>query len=158
MSPELFSPKGVMSFQSDFWAMGCIFYEMARGRPPFESNSFNELVEMIQGTSFEPLVNASVEFNDLVNKLLEKDPTQRLDWGGLRGHAFFSGQDVEASTIPGQPHFDEYVFRLNNPTGGLNIDPNSQLGEHIKKAAGNQTNAMRLSMNILKNQGKDSEY
>ena len=40
MSPELFTAKGVMSFQSDFWALGCIFYELAIGHPPFESTSF----------------------------------------------------------------------------------------------------------------------
>jgi hypothetical protein len=35
MAPELFTSEGVHSFQSDFWAVGCLFYELRRGQPPF---------------------------------------------------------------------------------------------------------------------------
>ena len=67
MSPELFSNQGVMSFQSDFWAMGVILYEMAVGKPPFESNSFTTLVDLILNSHFEPIKDVSIEFNDLIS-------------------------------------------------------------------------------------------
>jgi serine/threonine protein kinase len=35
MAPELFTSEGVHSFQSDFWAVGCLFYELRKGQPPF---------------------------------------------------------------------------------------------------------------------------
>lgn len=35
MSPELFTIEGVHSYCSDFWAMGCVLYELRRGVPPF---------------------------------------------------------------------------------------------------------------------------
>jgi serine/threonine protein kinase len=35
MAPELFTSEGVHSFQSDFWAVGCLFYELRRGQAPF---------------------------------------------------------------------------------------------------------------------------
>jgi serine/threonine-protein kinase ULK4 len=35
MSPELFTPEGVHSFQSDFWAIGCVLYQLRRGSLPF---------------------------------------------------------------------------------------------------------------------------
>ena len=35
MAPELFGPEGVHSFCSDFWALGCVLYELRRGAPPY---------------------------------------------------------------------------------------------------------------------------
>jgi serine/threonine-protein kinase ULK4 len=31
MAPELFSDDGIHSFSSDFWALGCVLYEMTTG-------------------------------------------------------------------------------------------------------------------------------
>lgn len=35
MSPELFLSEGTHSYSSDFWALGCVLYEMRRGMAPF---------------------------------------------------------------------------------------------------------------------------
>jgi len=47
MAPELFMNDGVKSFSSDLWSLGVIIFEMGTSRPPFESNSFSELVKLI---------------------------------------------------------------------------------------------------------------
>jgi serine/threonine protein kinase len=47
MAPELFTDDGVYSCASDLWALGCILYEMVVGVPPFVSNSFEDLVNMV---------------------------------------------------------------------------------------------------------------
>ena len=55
MSPELFAPEGVHSFASDFWAIGCLLYELRRGVPPFGGldTSLTALIENIR--SAEPV-------------------------------------------------------------------------------------------------------
>ena len=47
MAPELFQDNGVHSFYSDFWALGCVLFELAAGKPPFYSNSLKDLISMI---------------------------------------------------------------------------------------------------------------
>lgn len=41
MAPELFSSEGMdaASFASDFWALGCVLFELLTGEPPFGSSS-----------------------------------------------------------------------------------------------------------------------
>lgn len=66
MSPELFTPEGVYSYCSDFWAVGCVLYELRRGVPPFGweyssaslSVSTQELIDRIN--TAEPVDNPIV--------------------------------------------------------------------------------------------------
>lgn len=43
-APELFMCEGAFSVQSDLWALGCIIYELATGRPPFVADHLADLV------------------------------------------------------------------------------------------------------------------
>jgi len=72
MAPELFQDEGVHSFASDLWALGCVLYEMATGKPPFVSASLNELVGLILNSETPRVEKFSPEFNDLLAGLLEK--------------------------------------------------------------------------------------
>ena len=95
MAPELFAEGGLHSFASDLWALGCVLYECAAGKPPFVSSSLSELMEMILGEEPPPLDPAvthrlSPAFVDMVFRLLDKDPARRLDWPGLTAHAFWT--------------------------------------------------------------------
>jgi serine/threonine-protein kinase ULK4 len=90
MAPELFQENGVYSFYSDFWSLGIMLFEMAMGKPPFSTTSLKNLIQMILETETPAVPGFSPEFNDLVCKLLEKDPIKRITWPELRRHAFWS--------------------------------------------------------------------
>lgn len=92
MAPELFHDSGVHSFYSDFWALGCVLYEMAMGKPPFGSDSLKDLITMIvEREAPLPVQDPSYseDFNDLLRRLLEKDPIKRINWDEIKGHSFW---------------------------------------------------------------------
>uniref|UniRef100_UPI00398E3640 serine/threonine-protein kinase ULK4 isoform X2 n=1 Tax=Pristiophorus japonicus TaxID=55135 RepID=UPI00398E3640 len=101
MAPEVLTGEECSSV-SDLWSLGCVLYEMFSGKPPFFSQSFSELVEMIlyedpaapkpQGSTGQ---KPSIEFLDLIEKLLQKDPSKRLNWRGLLQHTFWRGAFAE---------------------------------------------------------------
>jgi len=98
MSPELFEANGVHSYFSDFWALGCLLYELRRGLPPFgdASSPLADLLERIR--TVEPvgspiiysspqdkrgghnLPAISAELADLLMWMLEKSPGDRCNW------------------------------------------------------------------------------
>ncbi|XP_015212512.2 serine/threonine-protein kinase ULK4 isoform X1 [Lepisosteus oculatus] len=101
-SPMYAAPEvvkgGDSGIASDFWALGCIFYEMFSGKPPFLSESFSELVELILHEDPPPLRTKGVtlpkptpEFQSLLDGLLQKDPSKRLNWSDLLKHPFWKG-------------------------------------------------------------------
>lgn len=55
LAPELFSEGATHSSASDLWALGCVLYEAAMGRPPFLNSSFNQLVHEILNNEPAPI-------------------------------------------------------------------------------------------------------
>jgi serine/threonine protein kinase len=60
MAPELFASEGVHSVASEFWALGCVLYELRRGIAPFGdlNTPKTELIESIRTT--EPVEHPTV--------------------------------------------------------------------------------------------------
>ncbi|KAM7279544.1 hypothetical protein ACFE04_006678 [Oxalis oulophora] len=115
MAPELFEDGGVHSYASDFWALGCVLYECYAGRPPFVAREFTKLVKSIISDPTPPLPgNPSRPFANLINSLLIKDPSQRIQWDDLCGHAFWR-TGLALMPLPPQPAFDDMI--------GLNAKP-----------------------------------
>lgn len=108
MAPELFQEGGVYSFASDFWSLGCVLYELATGKPPFSANGLKELINEILESSLEKVEGFSPEFQDLLEKLLEKDPLRRISWELLRKHPFWE-EELPKRHLPRQPQFDSYI-------------------------------------------------
>lgn len=81
MSPEQCRGAGLIDHRADLYALGCIFYELVCGVPPFQAEGAGALlgmhlyVEPAPPTSHEPSVSAAAE--SLILSLLDKDPAQR---------------------------------------------------------------------------------
>ncbi|KAG1656195.1 hypothetical protein FOA52_011996 [Chlamydomonas sp. UWO 241] len=83
-------------------ALGCILYELVVGAPPFNADSPEEIFENILDRRFEwPEVEEdeeemSADCRDLIDQLLNQDPTLRLGHRGaveIKMHPFFEGID-----------------------------------------------------------------
>ena len=94
-APELFRRDGKYSFKSDFWALGCVLYELAVGQVPFFDNSIDSLITKIihKEVNFDrkELTNYSDDFIDVLKKLLIKDPNERAGWGEIERMNWWDG-------------------------------------------------------------------
>jgi serine/threonine-protein kinase ULK4 len=108
MAPELFADDGVYSFYSDMWALGCVLYELATGKPPFAATGLKDLITEICEKEIPPVEGFSPLFNDLLQRLLQKDPAKRIYWEHLRKHPFWA-KEINQRKIPRQAQFDIYL-------------------------------------------------
>ena len=126
MAPELLQEGGVHSFASDLWALGCVLYECFSGRPPFTSSSFSRLVSSILTEQPPPMPGTpSGTFQDLVQKLLEKDPGKRIKWDALRAHPFWRVKFKGKIQLPQQPAFESFLRGKAGGGAGGAFSPHS---------------------------------
>ena len=77
MSPEICDNQPYNS-KSDVWSMGCLLYEMASLKCPFDAKDMRGLVIKILRGAFPPLPRCfSSELTALVGRCLDRQPTRR---------------------------------------------------------------------------------
>jgi len=83
LAPELIT-GGIQNFGVDWWCTGVFLYEMLVGQVPFRDSEKMKLYEDIMESPPKLPISVSVEAQELVHKLLEKNAFRRL---GSRGGA-----------------------------------------------------------------------
>jgi len=110
VSPELLNDKSTCK-SSDFWALGCIIYQLLAGRPPFKGNNEYQTFQKIIKMEYELPDEIPDVAKDLIKKLLVEDPNHRIgsdtpEGGGyeaLKSHPFFEGivwENIHLQTPP----------------------------------------------------------
>jgi serine/threonine protein kinase len=82
-------------YEADIWSFGVVLYCAAVGQFPFYDSERAGLFEKIE--SEEPVYpeRMSGSLRDLIQKMLTKDPRERIGLGEIREHEFLSAFDFE---------------------------------------------------------------
>lgn len=77
MPPEIWKNRPY-GFASDSWALGCLVYEMATFKVPFEARSMNELRYKVMKGTYPPIPSSySRDLQQLVKECLDPAPEKR---------------------------------------------------------------------------------
>ncbi|KAL7672814.1 hypothetical protein ACOME3_007694 [Neoechinorhynchus agilis] len=100
-SPMYMAPEVIMSLQydakADLWSVGTIVYQCLTGSAPFEAKSPDALKRFyIENRIIVPKLprTASPEIDDLVKRLLCKDPKNRASFEEFFKHPFLEGKKM----------------------------------------------------------------
>ena len=79
IAPEIIDGKSGYSYEVDIWAIGIIIYTLIIGKPPFESNNKEQIIENIKKVEFKipEDVKISLLSEKLINKILVENPNKR---------------------------------------------------------------------------------
>ena len=137
MAPEIMKNKKY-DFKSDLWSIGIIFFEMLTGRTPFHAKNIYELIRKIENDTIKipQKFNLSLDCQDLILKLLEKNPTKRISWDDFFNHRLLKISDpfehenrlMEISGLSVLPSVNNSVNH-NSIFDSLNIS--SQIEENV---------------------------
>ncbi|KAJ4969656.1 hypothetical protein NE237_002755 [Protea cynaroides] len=107
VSPEVVRGEG-HEFAVDWWALGILAYEMMYGITPFRGKNRKETFRNVLSCDPE-FVGKRTDLMDLIERLLEKDPTRRLGYRygapEIKRHPFFKGLKWDLLTEVLRPPF-----------------------------------------------------
>lgn len=96
MSPECLHGVAIESVPSiDVWGIGIMFYAMIYGTLPFYGSSEDHTIKLIKTASikWEKDVLLTPMAKEVMTKMLEKDPTKRIDLMDLMDMDFYKYDD-----------------------------------------------------------------
>ena len=90
-APEILSDK-YFDEKSDLWSLGVIIYILLFQKYPFDGETDEDLLEQINNNENNLKETIDKNLNDLIKKLLVKDPKNRLTWNEYFKHPFFHNE------------------------------------------------------------------
>ena len=124
MAPEQFRSAKAVDHRADIYAVGCLFFEMLTGKPPFHGRNLFEQMQahLTQPTPLERLPpDLPPHVRDLIGRMLVKDREQRL------------GSLTEATAVlaGGAPVHTPPPQRFDTP---MPIQPTAMVGDRARPA------------------------
>lgn len=123
LAPEIINKLGYGK-AVDWWTLGSIIYEMITGFPPFYTQNRQELFEKIKYQTPKFSSNLNPLTRDILEKLLQKDPTKRLgsikDAEEVKNHPWFFG--INWDDLKNKKYDADYVPKISSDLGLSNFD------------------------------------
>ena len=95
IAPEILNRK--YNEKCDIWSCGVIMYILLSGKPPFDGNNDQEVLDKIKLGKYNldifPFNKLSNECIDLIKKLLTYDPNQRINASEALNHNWFNRKE-----------------------------------------------------------------
>ncbi|NP_775261.2 serine/threonine-protein kinase PLK4 isoform 2 [Mus musculus] len=89
ISPEI-ATRSAHGLESDIWSLGCMFYTLLIGRPPFDTDTVKNTLNKVVLADYEMPAFLSREAQDLIHQLLRRNPADRLSLSSVLDHPFMS--------------------------------------------------------------------
>ena len=89
-APELISGKYYNGAAIDIWSCGVILYTLLTGSLPFNEKATAKLYQKIKDCVYRIPENVSDEAKDLIFRMLQKDPLNRISIAEIKQHKWFS--------------------------------------------------------------------
>ncbi|KAK4472859.1 hypothetical protein MN116_004071 [Schistosoma mekongi] len=87
ISPEV-ATHNQQSLETDVWSLGCMFYTLIVGHPPFDTREVRSTLNRVLAVDYNLPQTVSTEAADLINALLRREPQERLQLKAIMRHPF----------------------------------------------------------------------
>ncbi|KAF5351566.1 hypothetical protein D9758_007229 [Tetrapyrgos nigripes] len=99
-APEVLRGMSYDGIIADVWSCGIILFALLVGRLPFDRDDIEDLIPAILDGYFELPSDLDPLAQDLIIKMLESDPEERITLAEVQEHPFFLSQPLKSTSLP----------------------------------------------------------
>ncbi len=161
LAPEVVLGMGY-DFQVDWWSVGVMMYEFLLGKTPFEGHDmdtlYNNIISGLPAWPEDSTIPRDVQ--DLISKLLETDPYNRLGACGgkeVQEHRAFNAMHWESLYKHSSP-LGSYLDQMNLHTDETDIGDGIPLDEAISKVDEGSFSPSKTKKNTLEKSDTAESY
>lgn len=96
ISPEVAS-RASHGLPVDVWGLGCMMYTLLVGKPPFDTDGIKSTLTRVVMVDFAMPSYLSMEAKDLLDRLLRKNPIERIHIDDVLAHPFMVKHNVASA-------------------------------------------------------------
>ncbi|KAK2581919.1 hypothetical protein KPH14_002374 [Odynerus spinipes] len=93
ISPEV-ATRSSHGLEADVWSLGCMLYTLLVGKPPFDTDAVKSTLTRVVMADYVMPPNLSNNAKDLIDKLLKKNPKDRIRLRDIPKHPFITSLEV----------------------------------------------------------------
>ena len=99
IAPEIISEQGYVPYPVDIWSAGVVLYSLLKGKMPFKAQNLKDLYKKILSFDKQYIEGVSKNANDLIYKLMEKNPNKRFNIDDALNHPWFNEDNFDENNI-----------------------------------------------------------
>ncbi|XP_050667182.1 serine/threonine-protein kinase PLK4 [Leptidea sinapis] len=166
ISPEVASREH-HGLPADVWGLGCMLYTLLVGSPPFHTQHVKTTLNRVINADYKIPLELSIQAQDLLQRLLCKDPSQRITLKSILEHPFLTNMNHESvtnikqdlskdsgflTTLHSTQHSNKLMYsKKSNPDLQYEYNKHNLQHDHFvhkdRNDVGQVFNAMRLDNN-----------
>lgn len=114
ISPEVAS-RSSHGLPADVWGLGCMLYTLLVGKPPFDcpGGVKSTLTRVVMSDYMIPLT-LSMEAKDLIDRLLRKNPLERLSLEQVLSHPFMNKNEITSQVRQSNTLTDSGILTISS--------------------------------------------
>ncbi|XP_028894049.2 serine/threonine-protein kinase PLK4 [Zeugodacus cucurbitae] len=137
ISPEVVT-RATHGLPADVWGLGCMFYTLLVGHPPFDTDAVQSTLNKVVKSDFQIPQHLSYDAQDLIERLLKKNPNERITLEQVLQHPFMLRHEPSCVTAAGS------ADTCNN-----NMDINECMQNHKQKYQQQQQSGSSCDSGII---------
>uniref|UniRef100_A0A0D9VCG9 non-specific serine/threonine protein kinase n=1 Tax=Leersia perrieri TaxID=77586 RepID=A0A0D9VCG9_9ORYZ len=110
VAPEVLSRRGYDGAKADIWSCGVILFVLVAGYLPFHDTNLIEMYRKIARAEYKCPRSFSVELKDLLYKILDPDPSNRISISKIKRSAWYR-KPIDVNAVKGKHEIGEKVYK-----------------------------------------------
>uniref|UniRef100_A0A182RJU0 Serine/threonine-protein kinase PLK4 n=1 Tax=Anopheles funestus TaxID=62324 RepID=A0A182RJU0_ANOFN len=148
-TPNYISPEVALrtshGLPADVWGLGCMLYTLLVGKPPFDTDGIKSTLARVVTSDYNLPAHLSSDVSDLIERLLKKNPIERIKLEEVLSHPFLTRYDLGSKMYASNSINQKFTCSTDSGMGTISSTIGSSKSDFFKMSCSNTLSSSRYN-------------